>query len=159
MLYCHQKGGYPVSAKRPTNENIHIGEIYVTQTSIYDRDGDSGGHFYQVVGLRAKTLVELQSIRRECFVDENCDLGRGMVRVRPLPGQFQEGSEPFIVRADGICEWDGKKRLRKPEHYFPTIYYEVREGGTWTLMWLAGFRELDRLQKEGKLPPWANKEK
>ena len=145
--------------KRPTNENIRIGEIYMTKTSYYDPDGYSGGNFYQVVGLRAKTLVELRSIRRECFVDENCDLRRGEVRVRPLPGQFREGSEPFTVRADGVCDWNGKKRLRRsePECHFPTIYYETGENETGTLMRLAGFRELDRLKKEGKLPSWANK--
>ena len=148
-----------MGAKRPTNENIRIGEIYMRQPSYYDRDDFSGGHFYQVVGLRAKTLVELRPIRRECFVDESCDLRRGQVRVRPLPGQFQEGCEPFTVRADGICDWNGKKRLResKPEFHLPTFYYKVEEGETGTLMWLAGFRELDRMKKEGKLPPWANK--
>ena len=145
--------------KRPTNENIHIGEIYITKRSYYDEDGYSGGSFYQVVGLRAKTLVELRSIRRECFADESCDLRRWEVRVRPLPGQFREGSEPFTVRADGICEWNGKKQLRgfKGEGHFAKVYFEVKEGETGFVSSRAGLYELDKLKKEGKLPPWMNK--
>ena len=46
--------------KRPTNENIHIGNIF--KHSSYDECG-SGCSFYQVVGLRGKTLVELRGIR------------------------------------------------------------------------------------------------
>ena len=68
--------------KWPTNENIHIGDIF--KHSSYDECG-SGCSFYQVVGLRGKTLVELRGIRGESYVDESCQLGYGQVKVRPLP--------------------------------------------------------------------------
>ena len=145
--------------KRPTNEDIHIGEIYRTSFS------DETEHvcsFYQVVGLRAKTLVELRQIREEYFVDETCNLSYAEVRVRPLPGQFPEGAETFTVRACGIDEYDGKKCLCEinPEfRNWPTVYYEVREGETGFLNGYAGGYELAKLRKEGKLPPWANQEK
>lgn len=145
--------------KLPTNENIHIGEIY--KTSFTDETEHSCA-FFQVVGLRAKTLVELRQIRCECFVDETCSLSRAQVRVRPLPGQFLEGAETFTVRARGVSEHIGKKYLCEinPEfRNWPTLYYEVEEGETGHLSGYAGHDARKELEKEGKLPPWANKEK
>ena len=145
--------------KLPTNENIHIGEIYMTISR------SETGHdcaFFQVVGLRAKTLVELRQIRVECFVDETCDLRLGQVRVRPLPGQFFEGDETFTVRVGGVDEYDGRKFLREinPEsRMWPEVYCEVKEGETGYLSGYAGGYALKKLEKEGKLPPWWNKKK
>ena len=146
-----------MGTKRPTNENIHIGEIYKsTSTDETEHSCD----FYQVVGLRAKTLVELRRIRDECFVDETCRLAYAKVRVRPLPGQFVEGSEPFTVRAAGISEYSGEKVLCEinPEfRNWPTVYFEVREGETGHLSGYAAVYAMRQLEKEGKLPSWAKR--
>lgn len=76
-----------MGTKRPTNEKIHIGDIYV----YYSRDEcGSSCAFYQVVGKRAKTLVELRPIQGEWFVDETCDSAVWEVKVRPLPGYDDE---------------------------------------------------------------------
>lgn len=149
--------------KLPTNENIHIGEIYKTS---FTSETEHSCAFYQVVGLRAKTLVELRAIRGECFVDETYD-SHYKVRVRPLPGQFVEGAETFTVRAAGITEarvlgGETIKVLREinPEsRMWPEVYYEVREGETGHLSGYAAGYALDDLRKEGKLPPCENKEK
>ena len=150
--------------KRPTNENIHIGEIYKTS---FTSETEHSCAFYQVVGLRAKTLVELRQIRAERFVDETCDLRLGQVRVRPLPGQFFEGDETFTVRAAGVTEARvlGGETIKvlceiNPEsRMWPEVYFEVKEGETGYLSGYAGGYALEKLEKEGKLPPWANKEK
>ena len=133
--------------KRPTNEDIHIGEIYESTSS------DECGHscsFYQVVGKRAKTLVELRAIRGERFVDESCNLGLGQVKSRPLPGQFIEGCEVFTVGVGTVSEYTGKKCLHGGD-----VYFEMREGEVGHLSGYDGFYALDQLKKEGKLPPWA----
>lgn len=140
--------------KRPTNENIHIGEIYESTSS------DECGHscsFYQVVGKRAKTLVELRAIRGEHFVDESCNLGLGQVKSRPLPGQFFEDDKVFTVRAATVSEYTGKKCLYKPEKSDEcgAVYFEMREGEVGHLSGYDGIYALDQLKKEGKLPPWA----
>ena len=145
-----------MGTKRPTNENIHIGEIYM---SISSDETEHACDFYQVVGLRAKTLVELRRIRDERFVDETCRLAYAEVRVRPLPGQFVEGSKPFTVRA-GIDECSGDKLLCEinPEfRNWPKVYFELREGETGHLSGYAGVYAMRQLEKEGKLPPWAKK--
>ena len=144
-------------SKRPTNEDIHIGEIFMSTSS---DETEHSCEFYQVVGLRARTLVELRCIRDECFVDETCRLAYSEVRVRPLPGQFVEGSEPFTVRAAGISEYSGEKVLCEinPEfRNWPTVYFEVREGKTGRLSGYAGVYAMRQLEKEGKLPSWAKK--
>lgn len=134
--------------KRATNEDIHIGEIYESWSS--DECGRSCA-FYQVVGKRAKTLVELRAIRGERFVDESCNLGLGQVKSRPLPGQFMEGCEAFTVRAGAVSEYTGKKCL----YGGGDVYFEMREGDVGHLSGHDGFYALDKMKKEGKLPPWA----
>ena len=144
--------------KLPTNENIHIGEIYEHSCTTED---DHTCSFYQVVGLRAKTLVELRKIQGEFYVDETCDRSRSEVRVRPLPGQFEEGAETFTVRAGGVADWrGGRKRLCTINSRFGNwleSYYEVREGEAGDWSGVTGYYELKKLEKEGKLPPWMNK--
>ena len=133
--------------KRTTNEDIHVGEIYESSSS------DECGRWcslYQVVGKRAKTLVELRAIRGERFVDESCNLGLGQVKIRPLPGQFIEGCEVFTVRAGAVGEYTGKKCL-----YGEDVYFELREGDVAHISGYAGFYALDKMKEEGKLPPWA----
>ena len=146
-----------MGTKQPTNENIHIGEIYKsTSTDETEHSCD----FYQVVGLRARTLVELRRIRDKRFVDGTCRLVYAEVRVRPLLGQFVEGSEPFTVRAAGISEYSGKKLLCEisPEfRNWPTVYFEVREGETERLSGYAGVYAVRHLEKEGKLPQCAKR--
>lgn len=144
--------------KLPTNENIHIGEIYKTT---YRSETGHDCAFFQVVGLRAKTLVELRQIRGECFVDETCDRAYSQVKVRPLPGQFVD-EETFTVRAGGVSEYDGGKFLceRNPDsRVWLECYFEVKEGETGRLSGYDGHYALKELEKEGKLPPWWNKKK
>ena len=97
-----------MGTKRPSNEDIQIGSIF--KCVARDECGSSCD-FYQVVGKRGKTLVELRAIRRECFLDERCKPGLGEVRVRPLPGEFKEGCKPFTVAACRRSEIDGKAIL------------------------------------------------
>ena len=114
--------------KRPTNENIHIGNIF--KHSSYDECG-SGCSFYQVVGLRGKTLVELRGIRGESYVDESCQLGYGQVKVRPLPGQFWKDTEVMTVRVCSDDSDDGRHWLRErgeTSRVFGTYYSQVLEG-------------------------------
>jgi len=143
--------------KWPSNETIHIGEIF--ESTSRDECGCSCA-FYQVVGKRAKTLVQLRGIRGEYFVNENCNLGLGQVRVRPLPGQFWEGSEAFTVRMGEPCGYTGKKHLYRPEteDACGESYYEMREGDVGYLSGYDGFYALDKMKKEGKLPPWAKRQ-
>lgn len=135
--------------KRPTNENIHSGDIF--KETFRDECG-SGCAFYQVVGKRAQTLVELRSIRRERFVDENDNLSLGQVRVRPLPGQFFEDAEIMTV---GVCmpsNIDGRNWLHGRGEDSWRCFSEMRDGETARISGYAGFYAIDELKKEGKLP-------
>lgn len=140
-----------MGTKRPTNEGIHIGDIF--KHTSQDECGSSCT-FYQVVGKRGKTLVELRFIRGECFVDKDCDLGLGEVRVRPLPGQFLEKHGTFTVRA---CEpdEDGRNWLRErgeTSRVFGTYYIQVHAGEMGSLSGYDGFYAIDELKKKGKIP-------
>ena len=145
--------------KRLVTDGIRIRDIFDCYS--YTWLGVHG--YYEVTAFRGRTLVVLREVKFERYtnrgISEDSELYWRRERTRPLPGQFLEGSDPFTVHADGICDWNGKKRLRRsePECHFPTVYYEAGENETGTLMRLAGFRELDRLKKEGKMPSWANK--
>ena len=136
--------------KRTTNENIHIGDIYKSSSS--DECGYSCA-FYQVVGLRARTLVELRLIRTEHFVDETCNLGLGQVKVRPLPGQFFEDLPAFTARVARPSDIDGRQWLYMydKECDLTTCYCEVRERETGHLSGYDGIYALDKMKKEGKL--------
>lgn len=135
--------------KWPTNENIQIGDIF--EETFRDECGSSCA-FYQVVGKRAKTLVELRHIRGERFVDENCNLSLGQVRVRPLPGQFFENAKIITV---GVCvpsEIDGRNCLRGRGEDDWRCFSEMRDGETIRISGYAGIYAIDELKKEGKLP-------
>ena len=135
--------------KWPTNENIQIGDIF--NETFRDECGSSCA-FYQVVGKRAKTLVELRPIRGERFVDEDCNLGLGQVWVRPLPGQFCEDAEIMTV---GVCvpsEIDGRNWLHGRGEDGWRSFSEMRDGETAHISGYAGFHAIDELKKEGKLP-------
>lgn len=139
--------------KRPSNENIHIGEIY--EWTSRAECGSSCG-FCQVVGLRGKTLVELRAIRGERFMDESCAQGVQMtVKVRPLPGQFFEDSEPFTLRAGEFSELLGRKCLYGSDRG----YYEMREGDVGCLTGYDAVYAMDDMEKEGTLPLWARRGK
>jgi len=135
-------------SQRPHNDNIHIGDIFEHSSS--DECGSSCG-FYQVVGLRGKTLVELRCIRDEPFVDESCNLGLGQVRLRPLPGVWGKNSQPFTVCVMKPSDIDGRNWLRGRGEEWRMAYSEVREGETGRLSGYDGFYVLDEMKKEGKL--------
>lgn len=135
--------------KWPTNENIHIGGIF--KETFRDECGSSCA-FYQVVGKRAKTLVELRPIREEDFVDETCNLGLGQVLVRPLPGQFFEDAEIITV---GVCmpsAIDGRNWLNGRGEDSWRCFSEMRDGEIASLSGYDGFYAINKLKKEGKLP-------
>lgn len=144
-----------METKRPANETIQIGDVF-KHTS--DDECGSACSFYQVVGKRGKTLVELRAIRGEDFVDETCKLEYGEVRVRPLPGQFLEDKEVFTVRVCKPDEATGRNWLRKrgeTSRVFGTYYSQVLEGELGRLSGFDGHYVIRKLKKEGKLPPWA----
>lgn len=149
--------------KRPTHETIQIGDIF-EHTS---RDECGGGcSYYQVVGKRGKTLVELRAIRSERYVDEECcyvneagGRGIGKVKVRPLPGQFWEKAEVFTVGVREPDEDTGRNWLRErgeTSRVFGTYYSQVLEGEVGYLFGYDATYAIIDLKKEGKLPPWAN---
>lgn len=133
--------------KMPTNEDIHIGDIF--QATFRDECGSSCA-FYQVVGLRAKTLVELRAIRGERFWDESCaQWPTNMVKVRPLPGQFLENCEKFTVRVGRVSEYTGRKCL----YGLGNLYTEMQEGDTGHLSGYDAVYAMEDMKKEGTLPP------
>ena len=136
--------------KCPTNETFHIGDIF--QTIFRDECGSSC-EFYQVVGLRAKTLVELRLIRTEDFVDETCILGLGYVKVRPLPGQFFEDCPAFTARVCGPSDIDGRRVLCYHDKSCDLryVYSEVRDGEIGHLSGYDGIYVLNKMKKERKL--------
>lgn len=133
------------------NDSIQIGDIF--RHSSYDECGSSC-EFYQVVGKRGKTLVELRQIRCETYVDETCDLGYGQVKVRPLSGQFFEDTEVLTVGVRQPDAETGRNWLRKrgeTSRVFGTYYSQVLEGEIGRLSGYDGFYAIDQLKKEGKL--------
>lgn len=135
--------------KWPTNENIQIGDIF--KETFRDECGSSCA-FYQVVGKRAKTLVELQPIRGEDFVDETCSLGLGQVRVRPLPGEFFEDTEVITVGTCVPSDIDGRNWLHGRGEDRWRCFSEMQSEETTRISGYAGFYAIDALKKEGKLP-------
>ena len=136
--------------KWPTTDNIHIGDIF--KETFRDECGSSCA-LYQVVGKRAKTLVEqLRPIREEDFVDETCNFGLGQVWVRPLPGQFFEDAEIITV---GVCmpsAIDGRNWLNGRGEDSWRCFSEMRDGEIASLSGYDGFYAINKLKKEGKLP-------
>lgn len=158
----------------PVNESIPAGGIFYEDTS----DECSISHaFYQVTGLRGKTLVELLPLQTEEYVDERCiktetelqrfqmedATGRGCVRTvwdyrvwsRPLPGQFEKNAGPLTVRALNPCKEDGRKWLRGIGKNDWRYFREMREGDEFFLAGYSGGYARIKLKKEGKLPSWA----
>ncbi len=132
--------------KRPTNEKIQIGAIFVYSCSSEEGNSDS---FYQVVGKRGNTLVELRELQEECYFDESCKPGQWKIMVRPLPGQFTENSEVLTTR---VCEsgWLSRRvpGLRAYDYYSPLNENHAYDCGGWN----AAYR-IAHLKRMGKLPP------
>jgi len=159
---------------RPVNESIRIGSIFYEDTS---GECSLSHAFYQVTGLRGKTLVELRPLQTEEYVDERCvkteaellrfqmedTTGKGCIRTvwdymvwsRPLPGQFEKDAEPFTVRALNPSKEDGQNCLQGRGEDNWRFFWEMREGQEFFLAgYSGGYARID-LKKEGKLPSWA----
>ena len=157
--------------QQPSNENIRIGSIFSCR---YSGECGSSSGYYQVVGLRGKTLVELRPIRTEEYVDGRCVKSEEeqrrfqlenpgeectpttwdwLVWSRPLPGQFD--GETFTVRAlkpdaDGTNWLQGRGGY---EHW--DYYHEVAEDDESMIVGDSGAYARKELKKKGKLPSWA----
>ena len=91
------------------NHSIRIGELFYYSDS--DEDG-SCYNFYQVVGLSAKTIVELVSIPVEYFLDELCEKDTMRVGVQPRKltesewksRKIMEGRGADCKAIPGLCE-------------------------------------------------------
>lgn len=110
--------------QRPSNACIKIGSIFQ-----YSAQGECGSSYiyYQVVGLRGRTLVELRQLRTREYVDERCRTSQWTWHVwrRPLPGQFREDAEVFTVRALEPDEHDGTNSLQGRGEESWCYYHEV----------------------------------
>ena len=156
--------------QQPTNESIRIGSIFR-----YNCNGECGSScvYYQVVGLRGKTLVELRRIRTEEYVDGRCVKGEEeqrrflsenpgaectptawdwLVWRRPLPGQFD--GEAFTVRALEPGD-DGTNWLQGRGEDRWDYYHEVTEDDESRIVGDDGAYARKELKKKGKLPSWA----
>lgn len=143
-----------MSDQRPGNKGIQIGSIFR-----FHAQGECGSSYayYQVVGLRGKTLVELREIRTEEYVDERCRASQWTWHVwcRPLPGQFKENAELFAVRVLAPSERDGRNWLQGRSEDNWCYYREVEENEESILSGDDGGYARIALKKEGKLPSWA----
>lgn len=141
--------------KRPTNEKIQIGDIFEHSCSTED---DHSVSFYQVVGKRGKTLVELRLLETEYYFDEKCNPAWPEIRVRPLPGQFYKNQEMFTVRTSSPY---------RPGYGEPRELHCLSGIGERNWMWYCEFEEarvytesgwcagnvIGILERQGKLPP------
>ena len=137
--------------KRPTNENIQIGDIFTYRSRSEDGSSDS---FYQVVGKRGKTLVELRQLEVEYYFDESCKPEWWQIMVRPLPGQFREKSEVFTTSAgnsDSLGDQWLKRKAEGGRYYY--YFSKMREDSVYGYGgWDAAYC-IAALEREGKLPP------
>ena len=159
-----------MGTQRPTNETIRIGSIFSCR---YSGECGSSSGYYQVVGLRGKTLVELRRIRTEEYVDgrcvkseeeqrrfqlenpgENCTptAWDWLVWSRPLPGQFD--GETFTVRALEASD-DGANCLKGRGDDSWRYFWEVEKNDESMMVGYDGGYARIALKKEGKLPSWA----
>ena len=146
-----------MGTERPTNEKIHIGDIF--QESLVYECG-SRCWFYQVVGLRGKTLVEVREIKTELFQDEAClRNARGEVKVRPLPGQFKnEEVITLSVRSEASDEIEEDSRisdrncLRERGRRNGCYYYQVLGDEVGRMTGYDAHYALKALEREGRLP-------
>lgn len=136
--------------RRPTNEDFHIGDIFVDSHS--DEDGHSCS-FYQVVGKRGKTLVELHRLKEEYYLDEKCRLCGGEIRIRPLPGQFSDRSEAFTVSACEPSHLDGSRWLHGRGERNLFYYHEYKETVVYDVGGHHGLYTLASLIRERRFPP------
>lgn len=113
-----------MSGQRPSNACIQIGSVFA-----YNCQGECGSSYiyYQVVGLRGRTLVELRELWMREYVDERCRTSQWTWHVwrRPLPGQFREDAEVFTVRALTPSEHDGRNWLQGRGQDSWCYYHEV----------------------------------
>lgn len=156
---------------KPANECIRIGSIFR-----YESNGECGSSrvYYQVVGLRGKTLVELRKLRTKEYVDSRCvkteeeqrrfleeNPGKEfthtwwdyLVWCRPLPGQFD--GEAFTVRALKPGGYDGKNRLRGIGEDNWRYFWETDEDDEGRMTGYDGGYARIELKKKGELPSWA----
>ena len=146
-----------MSGQRPGNACIQIGSIFA-----YSCQGECGSSYvyYQVVGLRGRTLVELRQLRTREYVDERCRTSQWTWHVwrRPLPGQFREDAEVFTVRALEPSERDGRNwnwlQGRGQESW--CYYHEVPADDESIMAGDDGGYARLRLKKKGELPEWAD---
>lgn len=144
-----------MSDQRPVNECIQIGSIFR-----YSSQGECGSSYiyYQVVGLRGKTLVELLELQTEEYVDERCRNSQWTWHVwrRPLPGQFAKDTKVFTVRALTPSEYDGHNWLQGRGEDNWRYFHEVQADDESIKSGYDGGYARIALKKEGKLPKWAD---
>ncbi|MCI8809636.1 MAG: hypothetical protein HFF84_05785 [Oscillibacter sp.] len=144
-----------MSDQRPGNACIQIGSIF--KSSVQGECGSSYV-YYQVVGLRGKTLVELRKLQTEEYVDERCRTSQWTWHVwrRPLPGRFATDAEVFTVRALEPDEIDGCNYLQGRGEDSWLYLREVQADDESIIAGDDGGYARLALLKEGKLPSWAD---
>lgn len=94
------------------NHTIQIGEIFYSSFS--DEDG-CDYRFYQVVGLRAKTIVQVVSVPKQYYLDKFCRNNDMCVGVRPKVLKENQLKNREIMEGKG-CDYEGIPGLRAPGH-------------------------------------------
>ena len=144
-----------MSGQRPSNACIQIGSVFVFNCWV---ECGSSCIYYQVVGLRGRTLVELRELWTREYVDERCRTSQWTWHVwcRPLPGQFREDAEVFTVRALTPSEHDGRNWLQGRGQESWCYYHEVPADDESILAGDSGGYARLELKKKGELPEWAD---
>lgn len=144
-----------MSGQRSGNACIQIGSIFA-----YSCQGECGSAYiyYQVVGLRGRTLVELRELRTREYVDERCRTSQWTWHVwcRPLPGQFREDAQVLTVRALAPGEGDGCLWLQGRGQESRCYYREVPADDESILAGDSGGYARLELKRRGELPEWAD---
>ena len=105
------------------NQPVGIGDVFTNSSS------DECGNYcriFQVTGKRGKTLVTLRQIDAEPYIDETCDRGYGVVKLRPVRDSFLGGE--FDVRAWVCVEGD---RFTAPGEVMLAGICRKEEGSGW----------------------------
>ncbi len=144
-----------MSNPKPSNKCIQIGSVFQ-----YHAQGECGSSYiyYQVVGLRGKTLVELRELQTKDYVDERCRTSQWTWHVwrRPLPGQFQEDAEMITVRALAPGEHNNRNWLQGRGEKSWQYYVEVQADDESIMAGDDGGYARLALKKKGELPEWAD---